>query len=253
MREELARAVGPSMRLRVTSQDLIQVRSDEARFVMRVQLTVTQVGEATSVDGNIEAVRGWVDVLGRRYDIERAWIVFAGEIPPDPQLDIRVSHQFTRQLVYVDVFGRLSEPNMRFASDTGTGDEAELVGLILGGESPGEVGTSEKTLSQKAAGGAFSLAASRLAGAIRGAGLPVDVLQVGTDLESESRVTNVTVGKWLTERFFVAYRRHFGEEDLRKNRNEAIIQHFFARHWMWEGTGGDSGATTIDLLWIVPL
>jgi translocation and assembly module TamB len=213
---------------------------------------VTKVGAATSVDGNIEAKRGWVDVLGRRYDIERAWIVFDGEIPPDPQLDIRVSHQFTSQLVYVDVVGRLSKPNVTFASDSGTDDQAELLGLILGGESPGEAGAGEKTLSQKATGGAASLVASRVAGAIRGAGLPVDVLQVGTDLESGTGVTDITVGKWLSERLFVAYRRRF-EEDPKKNQNEAILQHFFTRNWMWEGTGGDKGAMSIDLLWIVPL
>ena len=83
---------------------------------------------------------------------------------------------------------------------------------------------------------------------------------VGTVCKSEKTgmVTYVVVrsgsqdaGKWVTERLFVAYRRRF-DGDLEENANEGVLQHYFARDWMWEGTGGDRGTATLDLLWVVP-
>jgi translocation and assembly module TamB len=216
------------------------------RLDMRVRLTMTQVGGVNVLDGSVEARRGWIEIVGRRYDIQRGWILFSGEIPLDPRLDLRVSHQFTSALVYIDVTGRMSDPQVSFSSDSGNYDQAQLLGMILGGEQ----GQGQQTLSERASGAAANVVASQVAGMIRQAGLPVDALQVGK--EGETQAQYITVGKWLTERLFVAYR--FREtSELSKNRNEATFQHFFTRNWMWEGTTGDRGATSVDLLWIVPL
>jgi autotransporter translocation and assembly factor TamB len=244
-REELKRAAGPAMRMTIVSDDMVEVRSDELRLDMRVKLTMTQVGGVNVVDGTIEAERGWIEIVGRRYTIERALVIMAGEIPPDPRLDIRVSHQFPDALVFIDVTGRASQPQVSFASDSGAYDQAQLLGMILGGE-----GGGSGSLTDKAEGAAANVVASQVASMIRQAGLPVDALRIGTDTETQERY--VTVGKWLTDRLFVAY-SYRETTDTAKNSNEVTFQHFFTQAWMWEGTTGDKGATSLDLLWIVPL
>lgn len=246
-RQELKNAAAPMMRLRIVSDDLIAVRGEELRLDLKVKLTMTQVGGVNVLDGNIEGVRGWIEIVSRRYEIERAWVLFAGEVPLDPRLDVRVSHQFPDTLVYIDVQGRMSEPQVSFASDSGRYDQAQLLGFILGGEGGGGTGS----LSESTPGAAANVVANQVAGVIRQAGLPVDALRVGTE-EGDAQSRYVTVGKWLTDRLFIAY-RYRDTTDIMKNRNEATVQHFFSKDWMWEGVAGDRGAASIDLLWIVPL
>jgi len=197
----------------------------------------------------VKEYMGKADHPSRRYDIERASIAFAGEIPPDPRLDIRVGHRFTQTTLYIDVVGRLSRPNVTFASDSGQYDQAQLLGMVLGSE-PGD-GQGETDADHKAAGAALAFAAGQAGNALRRSGLPIDAVKVGTEAGSERQVTHVTVGKWINDRMFIAYRRRF-EAEVTENQNEGVFQHFFARDWMWEGAAGDRGTASVDLLWIVP-
>ncbi len=237
------------IRMKIRSADRIIVRGDIIRTDLRVKLDVTMIEGKTAVVGTVDAVRGWVEIIRRRYDIERAWVVFEGEMPPDPRLDIRVAHRFTQTTLYIDVVGPLSKPNIAFASDSGQYDQAQLLAMVLGSE-PGEK-RSDTDTSHQAAGAAAALIAGQASTALRRSGLPVDSLKVGTEAGSEKQVTYVTVGKWITDRMFVAYRRRF-EADVNENLNEGVFQHFFARDWMWEGAAGDRGTASIDLLWVVP-
>jgi translocation and assembly module TamB len=255
-REELKKAAGPAMRVRIKSDGPIAVRSrdDSLRLDVELDLTSTKVGAMTAVNGNVQVVRGWVDVLGRRYTVERGWVRFGGEMPPNPGLDIRVAHQFPETTVYIDVGGRVSNPTVTFASDSGQYDQAQLLGMVLGGDAgSGGGGETGADPSDKAANAAAGLVANQVAGVIRKAGLPVDVLRVGSDPEAGGTGLNVvTVGKWLTDRLFVAFRVRNTQGESAKNQGEGTFQHFFTRDWMWEGVVGPE-ENSIDLLWIVPL
>ena len=245
--KESTGAIG--LRMKIRTADRIIVRGDVIRTDLRVKLDVTMIEGKTSVTGTVDASRGWVEIVGRRYDIERAWVAFSGEIPPDPRLDIRVSHRFTQTNLYIDVVGKLSRPNVTFASESGAYDQAQLLGMVLGAE-PGD-GQGDTDTSHKAAGAALAFAAGQAGNALRRSGLPIDAVKVGTEAGSERQVSYVTVGKWINDRMFVAYRRRF-EAEITENQNEGVFQHFFARDWMWEGAAGDRGTASVDLLWIVP-
>lgn len=237
------------VRMKILTDNRIIVRGDIVRTDLRVKLVVTMIEGKTSVTGTVDAVRGWVEIIGRRYDIERAWVVFEGEMPPDPRLDVRVSHRFPETTLYIDVVGPLSKPNVAFASDSGQYDQAQLLAMVLGSE-PGDTQQDADT-SHKAAGAAAALIAGQVTTAIKRSGLPIDALKVGTEAGSEQQISYVTVGKWITDRMFIAYRRRFTSE-VNENQNEGVFQHYFARDWMWEGAAGDRGTASVDLLWVVP-
>ncbi|HUS64713.1 MAG TPA: translocation/assembly module TamB domain-containing protein [Kofleriaceae bacterium] len=244
---QAAESAALGFRLHVKTDEKIIVRSDLVVTDVKVDLTISKVAAVTSITGDVAAERGWVEVIGRRYDIRRARVIFAGEMPPDPRLDVRVSHRFTSTTVYIDVVGRMSSPRVSFSSDGGDQDQAQLLALILQGDSPGEQGGME----QRSASAAANLLAGQVANSIRKSGLPIDALRVGTEAGAEQQITYVTVGKWLTPRLFVAYRRRF-QAEADENANEGVFQHFFAQDWMWEGTAGDRGTASADLLWVVP-
>ena len=237
------------VRLKIRTDDRVLVRGDMVRTELRVKLDVTMIEGKTAIHGTVDAVRGWVEIVGRRYDIERAWVIFAGEMPPDPRLDVRISHRFPQTTLYVDVAGHVSKPKITFASDSGQYDQAQLLAMVLGSE-PGE-NQADTDASHKATGAALAFAAGQIGTALKRSGLPIDAVKVGTEAGSEQAVTYVTVGKWITDRMFVAYRRRF-EAEVTENLNEGVFQHYFARDWMWEGAAGDRGTASFDLLWIVP-
>jgi hypothetical protein len=237
------------VRMKILTDNRIIVRGDIVRTELRVKLVATMIEGKTSVHGTVDAVRGWVEIIGRRYDIERAWVIFEGEMPPDPRLDVRVSHRFTKTTLYIDVVGPLSKPNIAFASDSGQYDQAQLLAMVLGNDPDEDKPDTDNT--HKAAGAAAALVAGQMSTALRRSGLPVDSLKVGTEAGSEQQVSYVTVGKWLTDRIFIAYRRRFTAE-VTDNQNEGVFQDFFARDWMVEGAAGDRGTASLDLLWVVP-
>jgi autotransporter translocation and assembly factor TamB len=252
-REEIKKAAGPSMRVRIKTDNLVAVRSrdDMLRLDLKINLTTTQVGAANTIQGNVEVVRGWIALFGQRYDVERGWVRFNGEIPPNPGLDIRVAHAFPDTIVYIDVGGTVQKPIVEFASDGGQYDQGELLAMVLGGgPSAGGGDGASSTTQEKAESAGLGLVANQVAGVARDAGLPVDVLRFGNDPE-EGGVNEVTVGKWLSDRLFIAFRyRNTQDED--KNPSEGTFQHFFTRDWMWEGVVG-TRENSIDLLWIVPV
>ncbi|HEU5057259.1 MAG TPA: translocation/assembly module TamB domain-containing protein, partial [Kofleriaceae bacterium] len=167
------------VRLKVRTEDRIIVRGDIIRTELRVKVDVTMIEGKTSIRGTVDANRGWVEIVGRRYDIERAWVVFDGEMPPDPRLDVRVSHRFTQTTLYIDVVGQLSDPKITFASDSGQYDQAQLLAMVLGSE-PGE-NRAETDTSHKAANAGLALAAGQVSAALKRSGLPIDALKVGTE------------------------------------------------------------------------
>jgi autotransporter translocation and assembly factor TamB len=244
--KETTDAIG--FRIKVKTDDRIIVRGDIIRTDLRVDVQVTSIKGKTAIHGQVDAVRGWVEIIGRRYDIQRARVIFAGEMPTDPRLDVRVAHRFPQTTLYIDVVGHLSQPTVTFGSDSGQYDQAQLLAMVLGGE-PGE-GQGGDT-SHKAAGAAAALMAGQMTSAIRKSGLPIDALKVGTEAGDDQPVTYVTVGKWVSDRLFIAYRRRFDAE-VTENANEGVFQHYFAKDWMWEGTAGDRGSASLDLLWVVP-
>jgi autotransporter translocation and assembly factor TamB len=246
-REEVVEtAIG--IRMTVKTERRVTIRGDIIYTEAEVDLSITRIAGVTAVTGTINATRGWVEIATRRYEIARAVVVLEGQIPPDPHLDVRVTHRFPSAVVHIDVVGPLSDPRVSFASDTGRLDQAQLLALVLGGEGGGA--GEARGVGATATGAAASLLAGQITGAIRQSGLPIDALRVGTEAGAEAEVT-VTVGKWISDRLFVAYRFRF-DADVSENSNEGVFQHHFASDWMWEGVAGDRGTASMDILWVVP-
>lgn len=246
-RAEVTPGPGFGLRVRVRTEDHVTVRADIARLEVAADLQLTSRAGQTRVVGTLDARRGRVEVSGRQFEIERGGLVFEGQRPPDPWLDVRLSHRYPEATVHVEVTGPLSDPRVRFLSDSGRHDQGQLLGMVLGG---GPGGGPRSTAGERALGVAASAIASRAASAVRRAGLPVDTIKVGTDAASDQVVSSLTVGKWLTDRLFMAIRHRFVGDDAVANRNEVVFQHYLAPAWMWEGVVGDRGSTSIDLLWM---
>jgi translocation and assembly module TamB len=219
------------------------VESEEVRGYIRGQLRVERDAEAIGIVGKVEADRGDLDLFGRRYQLDRAIVRFDG--PPDPLLDIVISHDFPDVTTRTHVRGRLSKPELEMSSDPGTYSQGQLLGFLLGGEPSGQPADGNPR-DQAAAAGA-SLVANKIGGYVREA-LPIDLDVLRYEAATSSSGAAITVGTWITRSLFIAYRRRI-EARPDENAGEGEIEYWLARRLVVEGIVGDRGYNGVDLLW----
>ena len=122
----LALGVTAPNRLTVTGLGM----NSEWRASLQVAGTVTE----PSITGEATLLRGTYDFAGRRFDLIRGNIRFAGETPVNPQLDIAAEARVRGLAAQIRVTGRSQRPEIAFTS-TPALPQDELLSRILFGTS----------------------------------------------------------------------------------------------------------------------
>ncbi len=221
----------------------VEIRSAEVRASVSGKLTASIGVDALRVTGGVEAPRGVLTLFNRRYLVERASVRFDG--PPDPRLDVRLTHEFAEMTIYVEVAGRASAPVVTLRSDPSTYSQGELLGILLGGE-PGQ---APKTAGEATTGVASSFVAGKVIDYL-GDYLPIDfdVLTIEGPTSGSGAGASFTVGKWLSRAMFVAYRQRVTAAPD-QNAGEAELEYWLRPRLVVEGIVGDRGIHGLDLLY----
>lgn len=229
-----------------------QVRSREARMDLRGDLDLDVAGRAASLTGHLEAEGGWVEVIGRRYEVEHARASFDGPID-DPELDVRISRRVREASIAVELHGRRRKPELRFSSDPPVFDQSQILGLLVSGD-PSSPRISSRALDQQVAGALSSLVLGRLKSAVAPS-LPVDVFNLDTGTEGPTGLgqTRVEVGKYITDKIYVSYVHQFGPPAgvTAVNSNEGRVEYRFWPGLEVDSSFGDAGVGGVDLYWTI--
>jgi translocation and assembly module TamB len=221
-----------------------KVEAQELRGNVSGKLRVLVGGGQLGVIGTLELEHGNLDLFGRRYTVDRAALRYDGST--DPELDVRITHDFPDVTTITEVRGRMSKPQLALSSQPSTYTESELLGFLLGGE-PGGDPNMAPSARERVQGAAASLVASKIASYVKRA-LPIDIDVLRYESASAMSSAAVTVGTWITHDLFLAYRRRL---DARPDENagEGEIEYWLQRRLSLTGTVGDRGYHGIDLLW----
>jgi translocation and assembly module TamB len=87
---------------------------------------------APRITGRAELARGTYDFAGRRFDLERGTIRFAGETPPNPILDIIAEGGIQGLNAQIRVTGRGQKPEIAFTSTPALPQDELLSRLLFG-------------------------------------------------------------------------------------------------------------------------
>jgi len=187
--------------LTVEAEDDVFVRGRGLDSEWRIGLEIGGTAQDPSISGDIERLRGVLNLVGFPFDLERGTISFRGESPPDPALDIALTRENDGVTGGVFVGGFASDPDISFRSRPDL-PESEVLPRVL-------FGKSEQSLT---AGEALQLAAGLTVlldgagdfglGSIRSA-TGLDVLR----LEMEGEQTSAVLGSNLTEDVFVGLKQ----------------------------------------------
>jgi translocation and assembly module TamB len=181
----------------------LQVRGRGLDASLRGELRLTSPGGRMAVNGTVRTERGTYVAYAQKLTIERGELVFSGSTE-NPRLDILAVRPNLDVRVGVAVTGLLANPRVRLFSEPEMGEMDKLSWLLLGRASEG-LGRNDTALLQRAA-------LALLAGEEQA---PTDQLlsQLGiTDFgvrqsEGEVRETIVSLGRQLSQRWYVGYER----------------------------------------------
>ena len=223
----------------------IHVVSDEFRGDVGGKLTFS-LGDGIAIDGSLAASNADVDLLGRRYIVERTAVTFDGTF--DPLLDIQLSYDFPTTTLYAKISGRLTKPKVDLSSSPANYTQDELFGFFIGGSPGGDPGSQARDAASSAAAGAASSVVSVLINRLLPKKVAGDV-QFRYETATSASSAAFVVGWWVTHQIFVAGRSRSDPLPIVENDAEGDLEWWLGRNWLLEGTFGDRQVGGADLLW----
>lgn len=190
--------------LRVNLGEKLRIKGRGIDTALRGDLRISTPGGRLAVNGAVRTERGTYAAYSQKLVIERGELNFTGPVE-DPRLDILAVRPNLDVVVGVAVTGTALNPRIRLASEPEMSDSDKLSWLVLG-RAPDGLGQADTALLQRAA-------MALLAGE-NGGGSDKFLSTIGlTDFslrqtgEGEVRETVVTLGKQLSQRWYVGYER----------------------------------------------
>jgi autotransporter translocation and assembly factor TamB len=161
--------------------------------------------------GDVQAVRGFYDFQGKRFDLVRgSGVRFRGLQPIDPALNVSAEREISGVTAQVNLNGSAREPSIRLSS-TPPLDEGDILSLIVFGQPMNQLGESQRIdLAQRAGSIALGAIASPLAESV-GRALNLDVFEIRTEGVAGG---TVSLGSQVGSRLFIGLRQEFGRDDV---------------------------------------
>jgi translocation and assembly module TamB len=196
--------------------------------------------------GTIETIRGDYIFYGRSFKIEQGRVVFAGEPEVNPSLDIKALYVETQSKtkIHLTVGGVLNQPQLTLASEPPL-EQTDIISVLVTGKPMDEIGKDGGKKDSESQAMAKSMVANYFAEQVRQrlqSKTKIDVLRVNM---KNSEETDLTVGKNISNRLFLAYDQTLGVNGERRVEAEYSLGHF----WNLAGYTSNEGKYVIDLLY----
>jgi translocation and assembly module TamB len=213
------------------------IRRDDADVELRGNLRLgKEPYHPLFINGEIRLVRGWYAFQGRRFDLDEGRVIFGGDVPPDPQLDIRARNRTGEYTVTIDIAGRATEPTLTLSSEPQL-EQADILSLLVFGRPARDLGHEQSLDLQRKA---ISLASGYVMPELRRSmmnTLGLDTLEVGDE--------GVRAGRYVTRDIFITLAQDFTGRTGQVMGVEYSLTHRLSLK-LSTSTRGDSA---VDLLW----
>ncbi|MEO6776635.1 MAG: translocation/assembly module TamB domain-containing protein [Kofleriaceae bacterium] len=229
----------------------VQLQIIQEQFQVRIAasggLELSLGQGSVGLEGEINATRGDIDLLGGRSYVDHAAVIFDGTI--DPRLDVKINRDLDAITVNAVVSGRASKPEINLTSEPpGAYTQGELYAMFIGGQAS-STGGSDAAQAGAAAGAGVASAwvSSRIREQLK-QHFKID-LDVAFNYEVATATSSnaVRVGFWYSPKLFIAGRGH-PEARIDENSNELLFEYHLRGNWIWQGTFGDRNYDGTDFV-----
>jgi translocation and assembly module TamB len=161
--------------------------------------------EPVILTGNIETIRGTYEFFGKLFRIEQGKVSFPGTPEINPFLDVKALYKVSSVKIFVNVNGTVEKPSVKLSSDPPM-NQTDIFSYLAFGTSSDKIGVGERAnLQSKAAEVGALMAAGKLKDIV-GEKFRLDVISI-TGGEKGFQDTQIEVGKYLTDKLYIAYER----------------------------------------------
>lgn len=229
------------------------LKGDDMNIEIAGDFDIAKNGDYFELFGDVEVVRGYYILYGRKFNIEKGVITFTGGEIPDPRLDITAEYTFRssdkeKHILRLSVTSLVSKPEIAFTLDDDAISESDAVSIMIFGKTMDE-------LSYVGQNGIIgSVGSNMLANMITsslnstiGQRLKLDMIEVNSTENWQSAA--FVVGKYLTNDLFVIYQRGFGETEDDEITPETItLEYELSKLLFFRLQGGSSKTSGFDVI-----
>ncbi len=201
------------------------------------------------VFGDVNVIRGRLDVFGRRFDLQRdSKVSFAGPaIAPGLNVTAAYKNELEQVTVYLKIQGEAEKLQLQPTSEPPL-PETEIYTLLATGHTSLHHGTGKSSPSGEAASLVGSVAASQLKKTLSSK-VPLDVLSIQAG-DSGIAGTKLEAGTYVNDRFYLGFTGRIGADPMRgENSNEVDLEYQLSKHWSVNGSYGDARAGDAGVTW----
>lgn len=210
---------------------------------------VKEPGGELELFGDMSAIRGYANQLGRRFVLDEGQILFSGPAT-NPELSIRLKYELRREddiTIWYVITGDVENPIFAYESEP----EMELqdtISYIIFGRPFNALSGWQQGVSGGASAGnvvadaALDLLIERLE-SLAADRLGIDVLEI--DNSGDNSGTTIKAGKYFGDRLFVAIMQELSSDPTSK----VIIEYLLRRNLELIFTGSDDYRTGVDIRW----
>ena len=196
-------------------------------------------------------------VLDNKYKVKRATVQFSGQPRPDPALDVQITRDLANVTISIAVGGTASKPELLLSAEPAVYTQAQILGMILTGN-PQVVQKDDQDADPTSAvtAAVLSTVLGPLTRQVANT-VGLDVAKVSLEEqknkseggdEGVSLKAQAEVGKYITDRIYLGYRKVFGADE-EENSHEAILEYAISARWLAMALFGDKGVGGLDIFW----
>jgi len=234
----------------------VWVRSSDMNLEISADLTIIVEGDEFEVFGNLSTIRGYYAFYGKRFQIVTGDVIFAGGKEFNPQLTLEAIYSFrgqdmVRKNLKLLVSGTLEEMELEFELNDQPIEEADAISYIILGRSFDELTQGEKNEVSDQALAIGGFLANRLTDQIAtviGDSFSLDVIEFRSDTATSQ--VGIEIGKYLTDKLFISYKRDFSFSDTKEPVSEEILVEYEITRFLYlQLVRVDAKDTGMDLIW----
>ncbi len=235
----------PPLRVAGNVRELRITRRGQLEIVVRGNPTI-ELGPQLKMQGEVQVVEGWLNILGKRFRVERGTLRFSGGALSEASLVASatwVAEDGTR--VRVGAQGTLGQLKTSLQSDPAR-PEAEIVQLILSGtgQETQTFGTTDQLAAPLAAAGA-GVMSRVLNDALGGVSSNVQARVDTTDPVNPQPEFEVQASEKVSVRFTTS----LGVTSEGNNRSTTTVDYRAGKRWVVSAERGNTGSTAVDVIW----
>jgi hypothetical protein len=259
--EPTADETAHSTLLSLDASDHFWVKRDDFAIQLSTRLVADISAVQTRVKGRVDINRGYLDLMGRVFDIQRgSHLEFIGSSVPDPVVAIEASHErrSSGKSIKVKITGRGSRPELAFFIDDAEVSAGDALQALMDN---GQRGGSEASAKSDATSFVSGLTAGLLATSARrelGAAAPIIMIEPGehagdgrirAGFELDALVPDA-LARLITGVYLEGIVSKEGAADQQKSTRAGVLVELYFPHQLFStGQWGPGTTWSIDWGW----